>query len=118
MKKQIAVPASAIGLAFLIGSAAISKSELSEEDSDITVTMDQVPDQIRSVILKEAKDHEIVEVEQVLDGAGNVVYYEAEWIDGSTEYEVTVELTGKIVSRESEPVDAEDDDLEDDRKRS
>ena len=85
--------------------AAASGEETEENEREITLA--DVPDAALETLRREAAGHTIIEVEEVtIDGT---VYYEAEWIVGSDEVDVTVSVDGTVVARETEPGDGDDD---------
>lgn len=81
------------------------------QESERQISLDDVPEAAREVILREAGDHAIREVEEVTAADG--VTYQAEWIDGTNEVEIRVAPDGRILGREVEPVEEEPGDTED-----
>lgn len=80
-----------------------------EEEAEREVSMDELPDAAKATILKEAGDHELVELEEVIYKGRT--FYDAEWLDGGMEVEITVTPEGEIVGRE---IETHDDETEDD----
>ena len=76
------------------------------------MSLTDLPPAAQVTILNEAAGHEIAEVEEVT--RGGVVTYEAEWIVGDEEVEVTVAADGKLLGKETEPADDDEDDEDDD----
>ena len=87
-----------------------------DDDGEVEreITLDQVPEAAREVILAEAGDHPILEVEEV--HVNREIFYEAEWIDDGMEVEIVVTPDGEIVGREVEEIETgdQDDDEEED----
>lgn len=88
--------------------------EEDEEESEREVTLADVPEAARKVILEEAGENAILEIDEiVVDGR---VLYDAEWRVGDQEIEITVTSDGEIVGREIEDEDdAKSDELDDPR---
>lgn len=79
-----------------------------EEEEEEIVSLDAVPDAAKATILKEAAGGEIREVEmQTEDG---VTIYEAEVIIDGQEVDIKVAADGKLLGKEVEDEDEEDDD--------
>jgi len=115
MKKRTAVTLALISslalLAFL--GAWISAAEKDDDAEDAVeieraIDLDGLPEAARTTIEREAGDHAIQELEEV--HSGDRLYYEAEWIDGELEVEIAVSPEGKILNRETEPRDTDDED--------
>lgn len=77
------------------------------------VELADIPAAAREVILEEAGDHELQELEEVI--VGGKTYYEAEWLSEGMEVEIIVTPEGEIVGREVEAPDDDDDDDDEDR---
>ena len=67
------------------------------------VELDDIPAAAREVILEEAGDHELQELEEII--VGDRTFYEAEWLSEGMEVEITVTPEGEIVGREVEAPD-------------
>jgi len=93
------------GLVAVSLSTALAEGKKTEKD----VTIDQVPAAVKATILKEAGDNKIDEIEEV-SRDGKVIYYEAEWTSGGKEIEIEVAPDGKLLSKETEDADDDDDD--------
>ena len=77
-----------------------------EEESEREISLEEIPEAARVVILREAGDHPVVEAEEVvIDGK---IYYEAEWIEEDEEVEIRVAPDGTIAGREIEHSENED----------
>lgn len=99
--------AAAAPTALLVGVVALADSVTERE-----IKLEDVPQLARATILDEAGTHALTELEEL--NVEGVIYYGAEWRDGDDEVEVVVDSEGKIVGRETEPWDGEDDDGDDD----
>ncbi|MBS3763095.1 MAG: PepSY-like domain-containing protein [Planctomycetes bacterium] len=75
-----------------------------EEEGEVEMSLDQVPEPVRKAILKHAGQHAVEEVE-LQTGHGRR-FYEAEWEENGREVEITVAPDGTVLGREVE----EDDD--------
>jgi hypothetical protein len=82
------------------------------DEDEQEISLSEVPDPVKEVILKEAAGHKIEEVE-VWDSHG-VTIYEAEWIVGDKEVEIQVAYMCKAIRKVIEPADDEDEDGEED----
>jgi len=102
-----------IGLACAIALIAAGAVVAGDEDDSIVekvVAWKDLPAPVQKTMLAEAGKHAIKEVEQVTgDGP---VYFETDWIDGDKEVEIHVAPDGKLLSREFEKPDAEDEDAD------
>ena len=78
-----------------------------EEEQEREISLEEVPETARFVILREAAEHLILEVDEVV--IGEEIYYEAEWTDEGREVEIRVRPDGTIAGREIEDSDDEDD---------
>lgn len=77
-----------------------------EEESEREITLKEVPEAARVVILQEAGEHPVLEVDEVvIEGE---IYYEAEWIEEDEEVEIRVAPDGTIAGRETEHSENED----------
>ncbi|MCA9758994.1 MAG: hypothetical protein KDA27_24590 [Candidatus Eisenbacteria bacterium] len=76
-------------------------------ETERVIALEQVPEAARKVILQESAGYTVVEVDEVTQG--DAIYYEAEWIVGGNEVEVAVDAEGKILGREVEPANEDDD---------
>ena len=74
------------------------------------IALADLPEAVRAVVLKEAGDHELVELEEVCPEGKEDCFYEAVWIEGDLEVEIAVSPEGAILARESEPRDSEGED--------
>ena len=85
-----------------------------EPEQERELSLEDVPDAARFVILREAAEHFVLEVDEVV--VGDEIYYEAEWTDEGREVEIRVRPDGTIAGREIEESDDPDDaeDEEDD----
>ena len=83
--------------------------------SDREVSIDAVPQAVRSTILREAAGNEISEVEEVTTETGR--YFEADWMDNGREVEIQVSPTGELLERGfgDDDGDSPDDDETDDK---
>ena len=77
------------------------------EEQEREISLEEVPEAARFVILREAAEHLILEVDEVV--IGEEIYYEAEWTDEGREVEIRVRPDGTIAGREIEESDDEDD---------
>jgi hypothetical protein len=100
-----------VGAAFVIGAGPRQEAEEPGEeiggDVEREIAVEDLPDPVREVVLREAGQHPVRDIDEV-HRMGTLVY-EAEWIDGSNQVEVTVTPTGEILGREIEPADEGDD---------
>jgi hypothetical protein len=71
-----------------------------EEDHEQEITLSDVPEAARIVILEEAGEHPVLEVDEILVEGDKL--YEAEWNTEGQEVEITVTADGTIVGREIE----------------
>ncbi len=77
------------------------------EVEERVVTWDDLPLAVQETVRLEAGDHVVTELEEAtIDG--NLVY-EAEWRDGDLEIDITVSPEGRVLSRESELFDEDED---------
>ena len=72
------------------------------------VSLDDVPRAVRATILKAAGRSKITEIEK--ETRGGKVVYEAEWKAGGKEIEIKIAPNGKILSKEVEDADDDEDD--------
>ena len=77
-----------------------------EEEQEREISLEEVPEAARFVILREAAEHLVLEVDEVI--IAEEIYYEAEWIDEGREVEIRVTPDGTIAGREFEESDDED----------
>lgn len=89
-----------------------SPNELEEEEWPIT--WEELPPAVKITVLEQAADHEITELEEV--NIGEQVFYEAEWLEGDMEVEIRVDESGKLIEREVEKADEEDEENDDAEK--
>jgi hypothetical protein len=94
--------------------AAAAEDEDDDDEGEIEkeITMDELPDAARATILKEAGDHEIIELEEVI--YKDRTFYEAEWLEGGMEVEVAVTPEGEVIGREIETPEGETEEADDD----
>ena len=102
----------ALGLlvAVLVCGSAWSRGGEEDRDSlhkEVRVSLSQVPKAARRVILREAGEHKIREVERI-------VAYEAEWVVDGKEVEVVVSAEGELLGRKTERADDDDEGHDDD----
>lgn len=71
-----------------------------EEEQEREIALSQVPEAARIVILEEAGEHPVLEVDEILVDGEKL--YEAEWSTEGHEVEITVTADGTIVGREVE----------------
>jgi hypothetical protein len=96
-----------------------AEGEEEEDDDDITevseteVDLSQVPEVVRTAILKEAGTNKVKEVEEITASNGNT-YYEAEWILEGYEVELLLDAKGSLVCKRMEWMHGDDDDDGDD----
>lgn len=105
------VAALCIGAAFVIGAGPREEAEEPGEeiggDVEREIAVEDLPAPAREAVLLEAGQHPIRDVDEV-HRMGTLVY-EAEWLDGANQVEVTVTPAGEILGREVEPADEGDD---------
>lgn len=94
-------------IAALIAGTGIAVAE-KESEVEREVSLDQVPTPVKETILRELGEFELRELEEVREG--DVLYYEAEWLDSGMEVEIQVAVDGKLLGKEVEAPDDEDDD--------
>ena len=70
-------------------------------EREAVVTIDQVPAPVKEVILREAGQNTILEVEEITDAAGNKTY-EAEYKDAGKDVELKIAADGKLLEKETE----------------
>lgn len=78
-----------------------------EDEDEKEVSLDQVPAAVRATILKEAGKNKVKEIE-VQTRAGKTTY-EAEWVAEGKEIEIQVAADGKLLGREVEEEEDDDD---------
>jgi hypothetical protein len=102
-------------LVLIIGLLAIASAGVMAEDEkepaeekERAIEWKDLPAAVQTTILEQAGDHPLVELEEVtVEGC---IFYEAEWIEGENEVEVAVAPDGKLLGREVEPIDEDDED--------
>jgi hypothetical protein len=94
--------------------AATAEGEEDDDEGEIEkeITIEELPDAARATILKEAGDHEIIELEEVI--YKGKTFYEAEWLEDGMEVEVAVTPEGEVIGREIEVPDDEAEEDDDD----
>ncbi|MHC4944346.1 MAG: hypothetical protein ACYTG7_15125 [Planctomycetota bacterium] len=102
------IAAICLPLSFSCATAMNSSPEEDEEE----ISLSQVPDQVKEIILKEAGGYKIEEVEVATKHG--VKIYEAEWIVGDNEVEIEVVYVCKLIRKVIEPAEDEDDEDGDD----
>ena len=99
------------GAAILIGSLAsslASEDRTREKEQKRQVTLQQLPAPVRATIEKEAGQNKITKIEQV--SRSEQQFYEAEWAAGDKNVEIKVGSDGKLLRKEVEEADDEDED--------
>jgi hypothetical protein len=91
-------------VAFAVAGAGEARHAKNERE----VTLEQVPAAVRATVLKEAGDHKVTEVQEIT--RGDVTTYEAEWVVGGDEVEITVAADGKLLGKKTEPADDDEED--------
>ncbi|HET9887184.1 MAG TPA: hypothetical protein VFR10_06685 [bacterium] len=71
-----------------------------EVDNEREIALSDVPEAARVVILEEAGEHPVLEVDEIIVEGDKL--YEAEWNTEGHEVEITVTADGTIVGREIE----------------
>lgn len=92
-------------VAGLVGAFLVRANTPREQEREIT--LDQLPAAVKAIVLEEAGDHQILEVEEVRLGAD--LYYEADWLADGMEVEVQVAPDGTLIGREIEEPDDDDE---------
>jgi hypothetical protein len=101
---------SVLVLAFVCAIVVAIAGPAAAEDKDVVekpIAWDQLPAAVQKTIRAEAGDHAIAEIEEIHQK--DQVYYEADWIEGENEIEIRVAIDGKLIGREVEKAEAEDD---------
>jgi hypothetical protein len=75
-----------------------------------------LPPPVQEAILREAGEHEIMELEEIR--AADLVCYEAEWMVDAREVSIVVAPDGRVLGREVEDRDSDEDDHEEEREES
>ena len=78
-----------------------------EDENEVTVTIDQVPAPVRDTIRAEAGDNPIKEIEAETKNGQTI--YEAEWVADGKEVELKLSADGKIIEKQVEDADDDDD---------
>lgn|GEM_PF-1915439 len=96
----------ALGMVILAGSLALADDDPVEIEQQ--VSWKELPEAVQATILEQAGDREILEL--VLVTLEDQVLYEAEWMEEKLEVEIQVAVDGKLLGRETEEPDADDED--------
>jgi len=105
MVKEIFIAAGAL-FALAAGPVVEKEAQDAEVEQEREISLDEVPEAARIVILEEAGEHQVLEVEEII--VEGEVFFEAEWIAGGKEVEITVTRDGQVAGREVEDIDDED----------
>jgi len=106
MARFIGMSVVAVGLCVLLALPVLAGKGKKQEKE---VTLEQVPAAVKATIIKEAGENTVTEVEEIsVDGV--VEYYEAEWKADGKEIEIQVAPDGKLLGKEVEDDDGDDDD--------
>ncbi len=109
--RKLIVIGVACAIALITAGAVLAQDK--DEDANIVekaVAWKDLPAPVQKTMLAEAGKHEIKLVELVTgDGP---MYFETDWIDGDKEVEIHVAPNGKLLSKEFEKPDAEDEDAD------
>ncbi|MBE3133791.1 MAG: hypothetical protein IMZ55_09970 [Acidobacteria bacterium] len=81
------------------------------KETEKKVTIDQVPAAVKDTIVKEAGGNTITEIEE--ETKDGVTTYEAEWKADGKEIEIKVAADGKLLKKEVETDDGDDEDDDD-----
>lgn len=76
-------------------------------EDEVKVTIDQVPEAVKAVILAEAGGAAIEEIEKETEHGQTT--YEAEWTVGGKEIELKVSADGKVIKKKVEDADNDKD---------
>jgi hypothetical protein len=82
-----------LGIVSLVVSGWLMSSAQAED-----ISMAEVPSSVRSTIEKEAKGHEVTEIEREKEDDGKVIF-EAEWREEGRKIEIKVDEQGKLIER-------------------
>jgi len=83
-----------------------------DEERERAISLDELPDAVKTTILKQAGGNKIKEIEEISRGKKKL--YEAEWIADGKEVEILVTANGKLLKKKPEKEDeADEDDHED-----
>jgi hypothetical protein len=104
--RKKAVAGLAIAGSLAVALVGVGRAE-DEDSHETAIAWEQLPEAVQQTVRDEAGDHAIRGIESVRDE--DVVVYQAEWIDGENEVEVRVAADGKLLGRETEKADADDD---------
>jgi len=84
----------------------------SEEPQERPIAWEDIPPVVQETIQKQAAGNTFTELEEITGKDGT--FYEAEWLEGDLEMEIRVASDGKLLDREVEQGDAQDEDDEED----
>lgn len=95
-----------IACLFLVAAATVWATK-DKEETERPITWEKLPEAVQVTVLEQAGENKITELEQVT--VGDQVLFEAEWMEGEMEVEILVAPDGKLVQKEIEEPDDEDD---------
>lgn len=100
------------GVLLLVGPVPADEEGEQEQEQERALTLEQLPEAVKATVLREAGEHELVEIEEVR--IGERLFYEAEWRADGMEVEVQVGPDGTLLGREVEEPDDEEEEGDDD----
>jgi hypothetical protein len=96
-----------LALPLIAGVSSATGAAETRRVTERSVTLDKVPPLVKEALLREAGDHQILEVDEI--SGPNGLSYEAEWLVDGREVEIRVDSAGRIMGG---PDAGEDEDEE------
>lgn len=88
-----------------------AEDEEKDDEDEQKLTLDQVPAAVKATILKEAGNNKLKEIELETEDGKKV--YGAEWVADGKEIDIKVAPDGKLLKKEVESADKDDDEKDD-----
>ena len=115
MKKGIKMASTLAMLVLAVSLTANIVAADSDDDNEISsreITFSDLPQSVKDTVIQESEGFKIKELQEITTKDGLI--YEVEWLDGDFEVGLLINPDGKVIEREREKADADDEDGEED----
>lgn len=111
-KKFVLLFATVAVLTSIYAVAVQADEDIGQQEKEKVIVLSDMPQPVQDTIQKESKGFELGELLEVTTDQG--VFYEADWQVGEDEVSILMTPDGKIIDREREKADDDEDGEEDD----
>ena len=107
MKSVLLFAVMAALASIMVVATVCADEDIGKQEKEKTISLTDMPRPVQDTIRTEAKDFELGELLEVTTDRG--VFYEADWRVGEDEISILMTPDGKIIDREREKADADDE---------